>query len=250
MQTSWIGTTEKEPMYESLSFTDWVDEMETIGKNDLVAVVKREARAFSSIFVTSVKERLSSTWNHIQCLELIDPLGPDLITYATPAVWEALRDLCDRRDINFERCRDQILSMRAQAPDLDVTAKALIRSDLCAYLRDRRQGFVTTSDDSPTAEYDDLCATIFSILLTSAFVESLFLEDDLQSTQNAQSNERRYHVVNSTCTRCRTPGPSKKFDRRINVESHGSAMHQRQIDNEQKYWCSGVRCFRRRSISR
>ena len=98
-------------MYVSRSFTDWVDEMEAIGKNDLIAVVKREARAFSSIFVTSVKERLSSTWNHIQCLELIDPLGPDLITYATPVVWEALRDLCDRRDINFDRCRDQILSM-------------------------------------------------------------------------------------------------------------------------------------------
>ena len=134
-------------MYACQAFEDWVQEMKAVGKHNLVAVVKKEARSFSSIFVASVKERLSSTWDYIQCLELIDPLGPDPLVYATPAVWDALRDLYDRRNIedktgkDFDSVREDILRMRAQAQNLDIESKSLIRSDLCAYLRERRQGF-------------------------------------------------------------------------------------------------------------
>ena len=180
MKTAWIGTEENEPMYASKDFLDWVKEMEAIGKHDLVVVVKREARSFSSIFVASVKARLGSTWNYIQCLELIDPLGPELLTYATPAVWEALRDLYDRRNIedetgmDFDACKDDILRMRSEAPDLNLDSKSMIRSDLCAYLRERKQRFLSTGDESPTPAYDALCAAVFSIPLSSAFVESLF----------------------------------------------------------------------------
>ena len=95
MKNAWIGTDENEPMYACKAFEDWVQEMKAVGKRNLVAVVKKEARSFSSIFVASVKARLSSTWDYIQCLELIDPLGPDPLVYATPAVWDDLRDLYD-----------------------------------------------------------------------------------------------------------------------------------------------------------
>ena len=201
IQNAWIGTDANEPMYASQNFWDWVHEMETLGKQDLVAAVKKEARVFASIFVLSVKRRLSSTWNYIQCLELIDPLGPELATYATPAVWTALRDLYGRRKIEdetgqtFDDCRDQILSMRAEAPGLDPESKSLIRSDLCVYLRERRARFRMMGDESPTPAYDAMCAAIFSIPLSCAFVESLFskmthnqskirgsLEDDTMSS--------------------------------------------------------------------
>ena len=180
MKNAWIGTDENEPMYACKAFEDWVQEMKAVGKDNLVAVVKKEARSFSSIFVASVKARLSSTWDYIQCLELIDPLGPDPLVYATPAVWDALRDLYDRRNIedktgkDFDSVREEILRMRAQAQNLDIESKSLIRSDLCAYLRERRQGFLTVGAESPTPAYDALCTAIFSIPLSSAFVESLF----------------------------------------------------------------------------
>jgi hypothetical protein len=180
MKSGWIGTQENEPMYAGREFHEWVEEMEAENKNELVAVVKREARSFASVFVASVKRRLSSTWNHLQCLELIDPLGPCHLTYAKPPVWRALRDLYGRRGIEaetgktFADCREEILHMRASAQDLDPQSRALIRSDLCAYLRERREGFVVTYDTSPTPAYDALCAAIFSIPLSSSFVESLF----------------------------------------------------------------------------
>ena len=180
MKSGWIGTATSEPMYAGKEFHEWVGEMEALGKRELVAAVKKEARAFASIFVVSVKRRLSSTWNYLQCLELIDPLGPCHLTYAKPEVWAALRDLYERRDIQaktgkcFAECRDEILSMRASAPALDPMSKALIRSDLCAYLRERREGFILTNDESPTPAYDALCTAFFSIPLSSSFVESLF----------------------------------------------------------------------------
>ena len=46
--------------------------------------------------------------------------------------------------------------------------------DLCGYLRDRHTIRVMTMTESPTPDYDALCAVVFSIPLTSSFVESLF----------------------------------------------------------------------------
>ena len=68
-------------MFASVEFTKWCDEMEEEGKGDLVKLVKKECRAFCSVMVDSVKGRLQSIWNHIQALELIDPLGPELLRY-------------------------------------------------------------------------------------------------------------------------------------------------------------------------
>ena len=118
--------------------------------------------------------RLSSTWQHIQALELIDPLGPDLDTHATPAVWEALKDICRRRGLNFHECQRQIIRLRSEARDLDQDSRAMIRMDLCGYLRDRHMMFAMTVTESPTPDYDALCEVVFSIPLTSSFVESLF----------------------------------------------------------------------------
>ena len=114
-------------------------------KQELAAAVKKEARSFASIFVSSVKRRLSSTWDYIQCLEIIDPLGPALTTYATATVWTAVKDLYDRRNIvddtghTFDDCREQILTIRAEAPGFDPESTSLIRSDLCAYPRERER---------------------------------------------------------------------------------------------------------------
>ena len=174
MQTAWIGSKDAEPVYSSQHFREWSDEMIALGKTDLVDLVKKECRAFASVFVASVKERLSSTWNYIQSLELVDPMGPDTARYATPPVWDALEDLCDRRSVNFDRCKHQILTMRAEAENLSTSSKVMIRTDLCGYLRDRHSAFVQTHTESTTPDYDLMCKAIFSIPLVASFVESLF----------------------------------------------------------------------------
>ena len=58
--------------------------------------------------------------------------------------------------------------------DLDRQSQSMIRMDLCGYMRDRLKMHQMTYTDSPTPEYDKLCRDIFSIPLTSSFVESLF----------------------------------------------------------------------------
>ena len=174
MQNSWIGSHATEPMYACRAFQKWIQDMEVKGKTGLIAVVKQECRSFSSILVASLRSRLRKTWQHIQALELIDPLGPDLHRHTTPVVWDALKDICRRRGLNFHLCQQQILAIRTAAPDLDIDSKAMIRTDLCGYLKDRLQMFQMTFTPSPTAEYDKLCHVVFSIPLTSSFVESLF----------------------------------------------------------------------------
>lgn len=172
MKTSWIGTPTSQPMYACRAFQDWI--ADNAGNEDLVNLSKRECRAFASVFVSSVKARFSKIWDYYQALELIDPLGPELAQYATPSVWEAMGDLCRRRGIDLDLFREEVIAIRAEAPSLDVESKALIKTNLCSYLRRRRQIFVRTSTVSPTPVYDKVCQFVFSIPITSAFVESLF----------------------------------------------------------------------------
>ena len=58
--------------------------------------------------------------------------------------------------------------------ELDVDSKSMIQMDLCGYLRDRLNAYAITHTESPTPEFDKLCAVVFSIPQTSSFVESLF----------------------------------------------------------------------------
>ena len=165
LQKSWIGSNTTEPMYACKEFQNWIEDMEGKNKTALIAMVKQECRSFASILVASFRSRLRKTWHHIQALELIDPLGPDIDQYATPDVWNGLKDICRRRGLDFHLCQTKILQIRAR-PDLtpglglDQQSKAMSRMDLCGYLRDRRQMFFTPS---PTAEYDKLCNVMFSI---------------------------------------------------------------------------------------
>ena len=161
-------------MFACREFRTWVDEMKAKGKNRLVALVKKECRSFSAVLVGSMKQRLSSTWNHIQALELIDPLGPDIARHTTPAVWDALRDLCQRRGVDFDLAQSDIINMRAVAPDFDKDTKSHIQTHLCGYFADRLAAFVSTGVETPTPEYDKLCSAVFGIPLTSSFIESLF----------------------------------------------------------------------------
>ena len=142
MKTSWIGTPTSQPMYACRAFQDWI--ADNAGNEDLVNLTKRECRAFASVFVSSVKARFSKIWDYYQALELIDPLGPELAQYATPSVWEAMGDLCHRRGIDLDLFREEVITIRAEAPSLDVESKSLIKTNLCSYLRRRRQTFVRT----------------------------------------------------------------------------------------------------------
>ena len=136
--------------------------MEEAGKEKLVDLIKKECRAFAVMIVASMKERLSADWNYIQTLELIDPLGPSLELRATDDVWEALRDLCDRRNLDYDDVKEQILQIQAEAEDLDRGSRELIKHDLRSYLQDRHAGFVRAQKPSPTKDYDAFCLVVFT----------------------------------------------------------------------------------------
>ena len=119
VEIGWVDTRTTQPLYASTAFQRWIHNMNDQGKDDLVDLTKRELRSFAGLLLASVRERLAPTWNWIQCLELIDPRGPDISRFGTPEVWEALEDFCSRRDIEFEECRQQIIESRSQASSLD-----------------------------------------------------------------------------------------------------------------------------------
>ena len=72
-------------------------------------------------------ERLSSTWNYIQAIELIDLVGTDVDRHTMRAVWNTLRDLCQRRVIDFDKAQSDIIDMIVTATDLDIDTKIQIR---------------------------------------------------------------------------------------------------------------------------
>ena len=96
MQNSWIGSDTSEPMYAYRAFQDWMADMEATDKGELVKLVKKECRGFSSIIVRVLRNRLRSTWQHIQALELIDPLG---------SVWYTCGLECPARSLWSSRYR-------------------------------------------------------------------------------------------------------------------------------------------------
>ena len=183
MEMCWIGTRETEPLYPNTPFQDWMKKMQAQGDEDLVKAVCLECRAFCSVLVHAVKGRLKPTWDHIQALELIDPMGPDLTRFATPPVWDALRDICKRRGLEFDKCRDQILQQRVTMLSLDKERKGQIICDLVGYLRDQRQAILQSNLETETPDLDKLRCAVFSIALVSAFVESLFSRMDYNQSK-------------------------------------------------------------------
>ena len=45
-------------------------------------------------------------------------------------VWNALRDLCGRRGIDFHSCKEKIIELREGVSVLDKDSKTMIRMDL------------------------------------------------------------------------------------------------------------------------
>jgi hypothetical protein len=139
MEMGWVGTRDNEPLYPNTPFQEWMKKMRAEDKDDLVKLMKMECRAFSAVLLEAVRNRLQPTWQHIQALELIDPMGPDLARFAKPPVWDALKDICSRRSLDFDKCRQQIIQERAKMPNLDDLTRGRVRNDLVGYCRKRRE---------------------------------------------------------------------------------------------------------------
>ena len=234
MQTGWIGTDAVKPVCPYIPYQDWKQRMMETGKDELLRLVEKESRAFASVMVTSLKERLRSTWNHIQSLELVDPLGPDLDLYTTPEVWDALKDLCRRRKINFGKVQEQIIAERAEAVDLDLPTKAQIRHNLIDYCGERHRGFQSVGIASPTQELDLLRAAVFSLALSSSFVESLFskmsyTQSKTRSRLDAHTVSAIFHVHDTVM-----PDPAVPLDGSIKLKKRmsGSLAQQRKMEKQ------------------
>ena len=94
-------------------------------------------------------------------------MGPDLERYVTESLWNVVEDLCHRRDIDFDKCQQQIIEVRSVVPNLSVYSKSMIQLDLRGYLEERHSSFVSTMTESPTPEYDKFCETVFVIPITN-----------------------------------------------------------------------------------
>ena len=183
MEVGWIGTRDTDPMYPNTPFQNWMKEMTRQGKQPLVKLVCLECRSFCSVLIDAVRARLKPTWDYIQALELVDPMGPDMTRFAKPTVWEALQDLCKRRDINFDSVRQQIIDEHASMLSLPKDTKNRIIHDLVGYCRDKRAALAQANLATDTAELDKLRCAVFSIALVSAFVESLFSKMDYNQSK-------------------------------------------------------------------
>ena len=116
-------------------------------------------------------------------------MGPDLTRFATPPVWDALNDICDRRGLQFDKCREQIVQQRTSMISLDQVRKGQVVGDLVGYFREQRQALLRSKLETETAELDKLRCAIFSIALVSAFVESLFSK--MEYNQNKREKKGR-----------------------------------------------------------
>ena len=174
LQVGWVVTTDEDPLYPNTPFQQWITRMLQQGNTTLVDLVKNECHAFAAVLLQSVKERLKPTWDHIQALELVDPLGPDLGRFAKPDVWSALENICSRRSLDFEKCRAQIIVERSRCGSRDAVSRGRIIHDLLGYCRQNRDDLLRAHTETDTPELDLLRVVVFSIVLVSAFVESLF----------------------------------------------------------------------------
>ena len=131
-------------------------------------------------------------------------MGPALDVYATPEVWNAFEDLCSRRGIDFHQCQRQIVSSREAARQLHETEKSRIRADLLSYLQETRD-----RDAEPT-ELDRARVAVFSIALSSSFVESLFSkmeynQSKVRSSMKANTMSSVLHVHDALLEDPRNP---------------------------------------------
>ena len=177
---------------------------------------------------------MSTTWNQTQALELIDPLGPGIERHTTAAVWDALRDLCRRREVDFDVVQSDIIDMRAAAPDFDKATKTHIQRHLCGYLRERLASFASGGIETPTPEYDKLCIAVFGIPLTSAFIESLFSK--MAYNQSRIRNSLADNTMSSILHMHDTvlPDPQQPLPKAIQLKVHAprSELHKMRMEKQ------------------
>ena len=227
MNVGWIGTDTNDPIYPYTPFQDWMSHMKSEGEDELVRLICIECRTFADILVRSVRGRLDSIWNYIQALELIDPLGPDLGQYATREVWDALKDLCSRRDVDFDVVQQQIIRERGRCTQLPEQTKSYIRHDLIGYCRHRHEGFLRQKIKTPTPELDKLRIAVFSLGLVSAFVESLFSKMSYNQTKSRSSLSDRTtdDILNMHDTV--VADPRAPLDGTLALKTHTPSLYER-----------------------
>ena len=133
-----------------------------------------------------------------------------------------MSDLCNRRNVDFDLFKEQVISIRAETTSYGMEDTALIRTDLCSFLRQRRRAFVYTRTASPTPQYDRVCQFVFAIPITSAFVESLF------SKMSYNQSKIRPNLKDKTMTSILhmhdavLPDPQQPVPRSITLKVHAS----------------------------
>ena len=131
--------------------------------------------------------------------------------------WKAFRDLCSHRGIDFHQCQREIIASRVRAQQLDTQEKSRIRADLLTYLRE-------TIDDRPdTPALDTARTAVFSISLTSSFVESLFSkmeynQSKVRSRMSASTMSSVLHVHDA-----HLPDPRNPLDGTICLKTCASS---------------------------
>ena len=159
---------------------------------DLVKACDKKAEDVASGLIDALKTRLEdggpgemSLMQLLHAMELADPTTTREITQAT---WRAVKEIAIRYDIVFEQLRAEILAAREIAASSCVRkeklqhAKAICCASFVTCMAVTRMGRVHHLGEGTTAEgklrrlptFAVFAKAVFSILVSSAIVESLF----------------------------------------------------------------------------
>ena len=103
-------------------------------KDDLMAEVDRVLILHSKLWIASFDRRFLPYMSIFDTMELIDPTAP--YKEIMPEVWDAVKMICIRFDLNFAETKREIRSMRRDSEDLSRQDTRLCKENLLKYYHD------------------------------------------------------------------------------------------------------------------
>ena len=104
-----------------------------VGKDGLVTSMDSLSSLVAEKLVTSLKDRIKPYMPYYLAMELIDPTAPRGNPLAT--TWNAVKDICEKYDINYTEVRAEILEMRDDSVELSLSDISLCKSNLLKFYK-------------------------------------------------------------------------------------------------------------------
>ena len=133
--------------------------MDAAMKDDLMTEVDKVLILHSKSWIASFDRRFLPYMSIFNAMELIDPTAPE--KEIMPEVWDGVKLICNRFDLNFAETKREIRSMRRDSEDLSRQGTWLFKENLLKYYHDEvcKQTQITIISNLPTdvADHYYLC---------------------------------------------------------------------------------------------